>query len=617
MKDIHVWRVLTFLSLGLPAVMSFGQDVQMQVRTSRGPHFIGTPVTVQIAIEGLEETPQPESTILTMSDGLKANLAGINPRVSRMVQIFGNRRVERKTVTHEINYLVVAEEPGEYSLGPFVVSQNGMETTSEAISLSFNDVEIDPHMRIKLILPEKPFYPGQRAKVGIEWSYLEAELKAVSSLRIQSPLFDQFSFIDKKPQRDDQILPLQTAAGEVQLVGTVRKENIDGKQFLVIAGERTLIVDKSGEYQLSPITAAINKVTRWKRDSFGFGGFDDFFPSQERPAEAAPTRALGIARTLLVKPLPLDGRPDSFAGAIGLGFTLDVTANRTVVRVGDPIKLTVSIGGAGNLENASLPSLAADGGMNADYFRLPEGDLSGTLEGDSKRFEVSVRVLDESVTEIPALAYSWFDPETANYHTTHSKPIALNVQSANIVSANDVVSNVLSPETGSDSSTTEGDRQVDVAASTGPTFTLSGANIAIEDQAGTLLRDTNAGFGGFATQMLIYGCGLLLVAIAFFDRRRQDVDPALRMRRRNLLEQKKRITKVSSQSSKSAAEETAAALRSLLAEMPSAGRDEAETIIAACEAVVYSPHSGAHDRLDDELIQRATKFADRCIKEAE
>ena len=99
----------------------------------------------------------------------------------------------------------------------------------------------------------------------------------------------------------------------------------------------------------------------------------------------------------------------------------------------------MTLRGSGNLENASLPPLSADGGLDPRQFRLPAGEVAGTLDNDGKKFSVTVRVEDEAVSEIPAIAYSWFDPTEEAYRTTRSKPIALRVMPARIVSATDVV----------------------------------------------------------------------------------------------------------------------------------------------------------------------------------
>ena len=84
--------------------------------------------------------------------------------------------------------------------------------------------------------------------------------------------------------------------------------------------------------------------------------------------------------------------------------------------------------------------------MSAEQFRLPDGDIVGTYADDRKTFGFNIRVLDETISEIPSLAFSWFDPAAEAYQTTHSKPIALRVGEANVVSAEDVVRNQSQPE---------------------------------------------------------------------------------------------------------------------------------------------------------------------------
>ena len=111
-----------------------------------------------------------------------------------------------------------------------------------------------------------------------------------------------------------------------------------------------------------------------------------------------------------------------------------------MVRVGDPIALDIRLRGDGNLENARLPKLSADNGLDPKRFQFAEQDLGGELEGREKRFRVTVRVQDESASEIPAPAYSWFDPEMQTYATARSKPIALNVMPAKMITADEVVS---------------------------------------------------------------------------------------------------------------------------------------------------------------------------------
>ena len=104
----------------------------------------------------------------------------------------------------------------------------------------------------------------------------------------------------------------------------------------------------------------------------------------------------------------------AFAGAVGSGFSLTVSADRTVVKVGEPIALHFELRGDGNLETAALPRLDAKGLLPPTSFRVADGEIPGRLRGRYvKRFTAMVRGAgSQTFNEIPALEYSWFDPTT-------------------------------------------------------------------------------------------------------------------------------------------------------------------------------------------------------------
>ena len=69
---------------------------------------------------------------------------------------------------------------------------------------------------------------------------------------------------------------------------------------------------------------------RWRRDFFG----------ERIPTHIRKRRVKDKPRALIVQKLPQAGRPESFTGTVGSGYRLEVAADRSVVRVGDPIRLT-------------------------------------------------------------------------------------------------------------------------------------------------------------------------------------------------------------------------------------------------------------------------------------
>ena len=581
-------------ALLLPSQL-FSAEPQIQVATQSAPHYIGEPVQIRVSVAGFAEEPQPKCTIKSQSPGLEVQLVGVTPSVREFFSNINGRTTRSRNVTLHFNYYVTATEEGEYSVGPFVVEQQGQRVEYRAVNFSFETIDDDPDMRIRLELDDKPVYPGQRVGVKIEWSY-SGDLRSVRKLAIRSPLFDQFTFEDPPAARTGNALPIQTAKGALELPATAREETVDGKTFTVVTARRKLVPERPGQFEIPPITASIRKITRWRRDAFGFA----------EPADVVPVRATGNPVVLQVKSLPVDGRPDSFAGAIGDAFSLDVTADRTVIRVGDPVTLNIMLRGSGNLKNAGLAPLTAGGGLSPEQFRVPEADVAGSISPDAKQFQVQVRVLDESVRAIPALEYSWFDPNRESYQTTSSDPIALRVDPAQIVSAGDVVSSQPNLPANPESAPP---RTMGTDVSPGSSgLSMIGADLAIEQDLQLLMRSAASGFGGWPVRMLFYVAGLALIAVAVWDRRRQNVDPEIVRCRQLLREQGRRIKAAATLGTTAAAAQIATSLRAVAAGHPDVDRQQLERIVADCESVTYAPQSTADVTIAASLSQQAIQL---------
>jgi hypothetical protein len=147
-------------------------------------------------------------------------------------------------------------------------------------------------------------------------------------------------------------------------------------------------------------------------------------------------------------------------------------------------------------------------------------------------------------------------------------------------------------------------------------FSLSGADLAIEPDAGVVLRDSTGRFRSAVLSTVVYAIGLLLLAAAVIDRKRRDIDPAVAARLRNVRHQHGKIVHAAGLPKQRAAEEIAAAVRALLADQPDVARAEAEAVIAQCESVAYALQSAGDSRLDATLVERATAVADRFLAEA-
>jgi tetratricopeptide (TPR) repeat protein len=135
---------------------------------------------------------------------------------------------------------------------------------------------------------------------------------------------------------------------------------------------------------------------------------------------------------LIVLPLPTAGRPPSFGGAVG-SFSLAATASPLEVRAGDPVTLSLTLRGTGNLAHAQAPALAGSDALKVyPPSATAESERGAAIE---KRFEQVVIPQTAGDTALPPLVFSFFDPRSATYRTATTPPIPLHVLPAPPASA--------------------------------------------------------------------------------------------------------------------------------------------------------------------------------------
>jgi hypothetical protein len=570
------------------------------VQAAAGPHYVGESIEIQVTASGFDEDPTPEARVRPPARG-RLELLGVSPSVNRQITIVGGRLAQTSDVRFVYDFRFVSDQSGQVVVGPFHVVQGSQERVAPELRLDILPVPTSGDLRVALKLPTEPIYVGERVPVRLEF-WLESRLrKNLESYTLRVPLFDltdAFRFLDDEGAEGNTDVVIAMATGRLELRGAAREVRQGKKRFLVVSVERTLVPLQASTQAIPAAGLTVSEGKGWRRDLFG----------GRRATHVRKWRAVDAAHQLEVRPVPVEDRPQSFAGAVGKGFTLEAAADRTVVQVGDPITLTLTLRGEG-LETAALPPLDAEGLLPAGSFRAGDGELAGVILGDAKRFTAVVRVLNERVAEIPELAYSWFDPSTESFQTTRSRPIALSVRSAEVIGAADVLA-----ERGEEAATGRADRTDEAERPGGPapaarSFALTGADLAIERDASALLRDARSAWGGAWLPAGLYGSSALLLLLAILDRRRRDVDPVLLRRRRLLAEEQRRIHEATRRPAGEAVGEIAGALRRMLAEVPDAAGSELSGFLGECDARSYAPDGHESPDLGEAFHERAALLA--------
>jgi hypothetical protein len=194
----------------------------------------------------------------------------------------------------------------------------------------------------------------------------------------------------------------------------------------VVLRTTVLYPQKTGKLDIEPLTLDIPiDVQGNRRDIFG-----------RRLMERVNRTISAGNRTIDVKPLPLEGKPDGFNGAVG-DFTFDVATNKTSLNANESLQLDIKISGKGNLKLFTAPTVKLPNTLEV-YEPEHNESVNTTIAGMQGSITDSYTVVPQFKGTYPVnpITFSFFDPNTEKYKTLTSKEFTIEVENGPISSAN-------------------------------------------------------------------------------------------------------------------------------------------------------------------------------------
>jgi hypothetical protein len=162
-----------------------------------------------------------------------------------------------------------------------------------------------------------------------------------------------------------------------------------------------------------------------------------FFSQEERFALTSRPE------TLVVRPLPIAGRPANFNGAVGSGLKLERQVTPATARPGEGVTVQLALSGEGNSALWPPPDIKWPAAVRAYVDRVDEqvSTVGGRL-GGLKTFRYLVVPDSAGAVTLPAVSYSYYDLGAHGYRAAGVGPSALPVA----VGGEPAVSVALPPE---------------------------------------------------------------------------------------------------------------------------------------------------------------------------
>ena len=401
--------------IGLSFLKAYANDVPMEAAVDSDRVSLGQSIRLDLIFNGIKTISAPDVRNI---EGFDVQYIGPS---SRVLSINGRTSI---SITHMYNLYAI--KAGKYTLGPFSLSydsdnyvsnQVNVEvtagTTSKAPSSqpSRPPVTYDDSGRLTdrvflVMMPEKATaYINEIVPI-----HIKLYVNRVSIRDIQYPEFNQ---------KDFSVTGFNTKP-------TQRRELLNDVGYEVVDFTTYVYANRAGNFTLEPAKARCNVMVQ-KKNRISFKGFrglldDDDFAGFFGGYEIYPLEVESEKVPISILPLPAAGKPSSFNGSVG-NFNFEVSASPTKVNIGDPITVSMKITGEGNFDTVMPPDIDVK-----DKFKVYEPELF--KKENFRGFDEIVIPLEQSITEVPPIEFSFFDPRVNKYTTITSKAIPVTVTEA-------------------------------------------------------------------------------------------------------------------------------------------------------------------------------------------
>ncbi|MBR5082613.1 MAG: protein BatD [Bacteroidales bacterium] len=215
--------------------------------------------------------------------------------------------------------------------------------------------------------------------------------------------------------------------------GTLKQssEYVNGIEYTTAEIQKVIIVpQRSGKFTIDPMTMeCIAQIRTQRNSSRSMDPFEAFFndPFFNRNITNVQKELSSQSFSIEAKSLPENGKPVSFAGAVG-NYKFTSTIDKTDLSTNEAVTVTLSVSGSGNIELLQMPEpvFPPDFEVYDPKITISTDVNSQGITGTKKAEYLAIPRRAGSFS-IPPVEFSYFNPGSGSYQTLYSEPYELSV----------------------------------------------------------------------------------------------------------------------------------------------------------------------------------------------
>ncbi|MCK4532959.1 protein BatD [bacterium] len=390
---------------------AFAQDISLSASIDENIISLDDQLTLKVSASG-KTTKIPSPTLPDLPDftvyssGRSQNVSLINGKFSSSVTF---------------NYILSPRKAGKYTIPPITLSHKGTIYKTSSI-----DIEVTS---------SAAHYPPYKSKPPQTSSPREEHLERGEDLFITTSVDKKTSYVNEqiilsfkfyrrvRLLSQPQYSPPDTTGFWFEDLPPQKNYDsmIKDRQYTVTEIKTALFPTSPGKYTIGSANLKCN-IEDFSRDDFlGDSFFQSFFSGgKTKTLKSSPIQ-------IKVLPLPEKGKPENFTGAVGK-YSVATSIDKDKIQVNQPITLTISISGKGNLKTISLPLIKNIKNFKK-YKTVSSLNLSKknyTIKG-SKTFTTMIVPQKAGEQTISMPSFSFFNPKAKKYKTINPSPIKIEV----------------------------------------------------------------------------------------------------------------------------------------------------------------------------------------------
>ncbi len=329
----------------------------------------------------------------------------------------------RSSAKLSYSYVLQPLKTGTLTIGPARVVVDGQEYTTKPVSVKVVKGAVSRSSSAPQANPNAPKSNNITVQEKVQGAFLVAEIskknpyinEAVGlTYRLYIP--KNYGVANYTETAQPQYNGFWVQDIDKNISGPYQGE-VNGKSYMYyVLRKKLLFPQQSGKLTIKPLTLQIDLQVPVYRNFFGMR-VPDF--------EMKRVKLTSGKKILQVKPLPKEGQPVDFSGAVGdFDFQTNITNNQ--VKSGEPVNVTVQVSGLGNLKLFDLPKLKAPDGLEV-YEPKHIEHVKATFKGNKGTVQDEYIIVPDNAGKyiIPGMRFVYFDPAAQQYVTKTSKDIIL------------------------------------------------------------------------------------------------------------------------------------------------------------------------------------------------